>query len=157
MEKNNEINNKDKFLKNVCKICGIIIVIYIIGLCLISGKYVYHSWVNVVAALSVLSVGLSATFLIFRRVKRKTKYKLIKLFSNLVCALAVMVFIFGLIFTSIMYTPEHKDNGLIAQVHPGIHHINVYFYEDINIFIMKESSREEERYKGSYDRYASYN
>ena len=112
---------------------------------------------NVVTALSVLSVGLSATFLIFRWVKRKTKYKLIKLFSNLVCALAVMVFIFGLIFISIMYTPEHKDNGLIARVHPGIHHTNVYFFEDINIFIMKESSRKEEMYDGSYDRYASDN
>ncbi|MDU4937401.1 MAG: hypothetical protein E6X34_02970 [Clostridium sp.] len=157
MEKNNEINNKDKFLKNVCKICGIIIVVYIIGLCLISGKYVYHSWVNVVAELSVLSVGLSATFLIFRLGKRKTKYKLIKLFYNLICALAVMVFIFGLVFVSLMFTPEHKDNGLIARVHPGIHHTNVYFFEDINIFIMKESSREEEMYDGSYDRYDSDN
>ena len=157
MEKNNEINTKDKFLKKICKICGIIIVVYIIGLCFISGKYVYHAWVNVVTALSVLSIGLSATFFIFRWVKRKTKYKLIKLFSNLVCALAVMVFIFGLIFISIMYTPEHKDNGLIARVHPGIHHTNVYFFEDINIFIMKESSRKEEMYDGSYDRYASDN
>ena len=68
-----------------------------------------------------------------------------------------MVFIFGLIFISIMYTPEHKDNGLIARVHPGIHHTNVYFFEDINIFIMKESSRKEEMYDGSYDRYASEN
>ena len=42
MEKNNEINTKDKFLKKICKICGIIIVVYIIGLCFISGKYVYH-------------------------------------------------------------------------------------------------------------------
>ena len=65
-----------------------------------------------------------------------------------------MVFIFGLIFISIMHTPEHKDNGLIARVHPGIHYTNVYFFEDINIFIMKESSREEEMYEGSYDRYA---
>ena len=70
MEKNNEINTKDKFLKKICKICGIIIVVYIIGLCFISGKYVYHAWVNVVTALSVLSVGLSATFLIFRWEKK---------------------------------------------------------------------------------------
>lgn len=157
MEKNNEINTKDKFLKNVCKICGIIILVYIIGLSLISGKYVYHSWVNVVAEISALSVGLSATFIIFRWVKRKTKYKLIKLFSNIICTLAVMIFIIGLILISIMYTPEHKDNGLIARVHTGIHHTNVYFFEDINIFIMKGSSREEEIYDGSYDRYASDN
>lgn len=63
----------------------------------------------------------------------------------------------GLILISIMYTHEHKDNGLIARVHTGIHYTNVYFFEDINIFIMKESSREEEMYDGSYDRYASDN
>ena len=69
----------------------------------------------------------------------------------------VMIFMIGLILISIMYTHEHKDNGLIARVHTGIHYTNVYFFEDINIFIMKESSREEEMYDGSYDRYASDN
>ena len=104
-----------------------------------------------------LLVALSATFLIFILIKIKTKYKLIKLFSNLICTLAVMIFMIGLILISIMYTHEHKDNGLIARVHTGIHYTNVYFFEDINIFIMKESSREEEMYDGSYDRYASDN
>ena len=41
-----------------------------------------------------------------------------------------------------------------SWVNAGLgHHIRIYYYEDINIFIMKRADKESEIYDGSYYRY----
>lgn len=45
-------------------------------------------------------------------------------------------------------------DGYISWVNAGLgHHIRIYYYEDINIFIMKRADKESEIYDGSYYRY----
>lgn len=79
----------------------------------------------------------------------------IKLVLDILLGFTIMISLFfGYFVVVFAYTPEHRDGEYIAQVNAGLgHHTRIYYYENINIFIMKRADKEYEIYDGSFDRY----
>ncbi|CEJ74079.1 Uncharacterised protein [[Clostridium] sordellii] len=89
-------------------------------------KYVFHSWVNLIYVFSwILAIGL-----IFIIPIVYSNNKLIFIFIIYMCI--------AIFYSYLGYHEENKSGEYIVQKIQGLGEKTIYYFEDINIFMMKE-------------------
>ncbi|QEK13038.1 hypothetical protein FQB35_12320 [Crassaminicella thermophila] len=142
----------------------IVITLYkIVGAIIEKSNLLFRGWVDIVYMINLLVftiiiivfTNIFLSYKLYSKIKNTIWKDALNVIFVVIVGIVIMT---GYFIFAFSYEPEHivyeKNQKVIAKVVPlGFHHINVDFYEPVNIFFMRKSNIPSKAYDGSYDIY----